>query len=364
MNLSYFTFYTAISFIIVVCFTFVVDPHNVSPISNHSIIKYRQFSESIGLERISKPYMFNKLKYEGVILGSSRSDQGLNPNSIKIKKFYNLSLPSITYQELGTLYQLAITNDSLSSIIFNIDFFPFTIRDKIKTEPINSVRFSTFPKNVVYSGDWRTALFSLNTLGKAIKTIADNVQNKKCLKSSYCSSNHGFRTMDVKKNNFRKKFLENYHYYSKKKQILDKAALDKFLQNIKYNPNITQYFYFSPTHISYLKSLYNSKSLNDFLKFRLYFCESILKLKLNLFDFAQPSFVTNEQIPKETNKKMIYFRDTNHFLPNVGDKIIKKILSTNYKKSNFGSYINNCKQIKENNILIREQIEQLSYTSN
>ena len=82
-------------------------------------------------ERMVKTLQLRKLRPEGIILGSSRTGFGLDPEHVAWKLdsrlAYNLSMANMSVEEKYRLLKYANSLNDLKRVIIGLDFFAFNI---------------------------------------------------------------------------------------------------------------------------------------------------------------------------------------------------------------------------------------------
>lgn len=133
-----------------------------------------------GYWRLVKPKWYKQQKYDAVIIGSSRSQSGFNPETFEKltdKKIYNLGLPGMGYYEAYKAVEYAIKErnykDSLE-IILALDVFLMPLTQ----ETVSSKTVTWLPKKSGFFGKlenniefYAKMLYSTNVVSKSIDEV-------------------------------------------------------------------------------------------------------------------------------------------------------------------------------------------------
>lgn len=178
MSIKNFTIFltviTAILSFLIVGFNYKVNPYS------YFNANYEDAYDLTGYWRSVKPQWYKQKKYDAVIIGSSRSQSGFNPetyNSLTNKRIYNLGLPGMGYYEAYKAVEYVINehnyNDSLE-IILALDVFLMPLTQ----ETVASKQVTWLPKKKGFFGKienqldfYARMLFSTNAIGKSLEEV-------------------------------------------------------------------------------------------------------------------------------------------------------------------------------------------------
>lgn len=370
------TFFYAISFIllIIISFSGFIDPYgiiNSTKIEGLNSVKPKMFSNS----RMVKVHGVRRYKPRGLILGSSRSEVGLDPEHWAwpehAKPVYNSALPSARIFEVYQYLRHAHSQGNLVKVVLGIDFFMFD--QKFISEPGFSTQrldleFRSFLNTGIFN-DYLTALLSYDSLKATFETL-----------QSQNNATFGYLENGSQDSRNRHLMVKNKggHFAafeaSLKSSLLASdglAAVEYIIQDGK-RPESLNYFkeiiYFclknyidlhiviSPVHAQWLEVLFQLNKWDQYENWKRDIVQIVdnanhsvsHKTKLELWDFSGFNEITKEAVPKKGDDltEMQWYWEASHYQRNTGNLILDKILG---KKVNI-DYLDFGVHLYKNNI--------------
>jgi len=305
-------------------FNLVVDPYGVmnnQELFGLELLKTYKFNNV----RLFKAVDITRIKPKTLLLGSSRSDLGLDPEHPFFKNqqpAYNLALVGPNIYEVKRYFEHALKNQpELKTVVLGIDFFMF---NKYK---VNEVDFSEkrLETNGLILQDFVNVSFSLNALNASKETIEASVNYD----AYYLYHSHGLRYVYQNKKNQNQSRLGKFKYMLRRAMEREKFyknyELDLgFLNDLKdiintcKKRNIDLKIFISPSHASQWESIRTVGSWSAFEDWK----REIVQIT-PVWDFSGYNTITTEPI---TNDMKNYW-DSENYRKEVGDLIINRLFN-------------------------------------
>lgn len=306
-------------------FNFVVDPFGItnSPIfSDFNELKIEKFNNV----RLFKAIDVIRIKPRTLLLGSSRSDLGLDPNhpALAHQAPYNLGLVGPNMYEVRRYFDHALANQpKLKTVVIGLDFFMFN--DYLKNKPdFDEKRLN---QTSLTLKDSINAIFSISALEASKGTIQSSIQSD----AYFLYHSNGLRYVyenkpdESLKNKFEKMiegFLEDDSYYGKYR--LSQNYLNDFRHIVETckKKNIELKVFISPRHITHSEAIKQAGLWSDFENWK----REIVKMA-TVWDFSGYNSITTEPI----SDQMKNYWDSSHYRKEVGDLILNRIFKVQEK---------------------------------
>lgn len=302
--------------------------------------------------RTTKSIDVIKKDYDTLILGSSRALAGLDPLAPNLihKSTYNASLTATNMYEIHKVFELALQNENLKTIIISLDFLTFSDK-RMFNRDFHTSRFAT-------KYFWLLnlhQLISLQNFEYSLQTIIYNFKGIK-LKKNY--TKQGFRQFIGEEIPHRELFIKvsnrfldtpSFFSYSQERLTLFKEILEKCHQN-----NIELYIFTSPVHSRHLEVMRMLEKYTIFEQWKRDLVNTIEQVNQQypnkapflLFDFTGYNSITTEAIPaKGSQEQMTWYTESSHYKKELGDLVLDIVLNYPSRNDNipddFGILINN-----------------------
>ena len=319
-------------------------------------------------ERMVKTLQLRKLRPKGIILGSSRTNFGLDPEHVAWKldsrPAYNLSMANMSAEEKYRLLKYANSLNDLKRVIIGLDFFAFNIyhpdtilNDFLDLASITKDGDTKIPSLVK---EFQNTLFSFTAIEESFKTITYKGKQSRSLYGQHfpiyergprALSNRMFRLYSVHlwfPNTNRKFCIYNENKESKKFEQLGKII------NFSIRNNIELKIFINPVHADLLEMmrfmdlwpLYENWKRGLVNLIATINKDKSKETSISLWDFGDYNSITTEKIPLSTDigKTMQGYIDVAHYKKSVGDVILDKLLthpnSQKITNKDFGHPIN------------------------
>ena len=317
-------------------FNIAIDPYGVfnSPqILGLNSLKSKQFSKV----RLFKAVNITQIKPKTLLLGSSRTDLGLDPEHPALSSqqpAYNLGLVGPNIYEVKRYLEHTLKNQpELETVVLGIDLFMF---NEYKQNAIDFTE-SRLEKENITSSDLLNITLSTNAIQASVETI----RSSKASDAYYLYHPNGLRYVYQNKpdRSARARFkgsinglFNNDEYYHNYKLSA------KFLQDFKdivaicKERNIELKVFISPSHASQWESLYQSGLWQVFEQWK----RELVQIT-PIWDFSGYNTVTTEPIAQE----MKNYWDSSHYRQEVGDLVLDRLFDTPENKvpDDFGTLV-------------------------
>lgn len=277
-------------------------------------------------DRLFKAIDIERIKPITILLGSSRTKQGLNPAHPALKSnqpAYNLGLNGANpYEQLRYLQHAIKNNNKLKMVIIGIDFFMF---DAFNT---NQPDFSEdrLEKQNITLQDATSAIFSLDAVDSSIKTIMASIREPE----KEVSNLNGFmpyQHINLDKAVTEWRFQNSIRIYLKlhpKYNFSTKYLSDfKAIVDICKQHGITLKVFISPAHATdeeTIRATGDGPTLETWKR-------EIAKI-VPFRDFSGYNSITTEPI----GGHMRNYADSSHYREEIGNLVLNRILSYQEKR--------------------------------
>ena len=306
----------------------------------------------------NKLQAISAVKPRSLVLGSSRTETGINPNSPYWldAKFpaYNLSLVSGNMSVVNEYFLHANTVRPVENVLLGVDLVMFkeNLRGKETTSRLNAhkrnIRTSDIETNMYY-------LLSLDALLASIKTVSQQstVENQDFLYNGQRSPlpfekrqktlGHGkmFQTQE-KKYLFQQRYTDSrrgrYLFEESKNPPANIKAFSDLVSYCLTN-DIKLKVFINPIHARQQEIIYHEKQWHTFEQWKQELLNIVEKANthhqhvepVQLWDFSGYNTVTMEAVPKlnDTKTAMNWYWESSHYKATVGELILKRMYNIN-----------------------------------
>lgn len=330
---------TLITLALLTGFNCLIDPYNIwnSPkIRGVNAAK----SELAIHERIYKTVGLARHPVDTVILGTSRSDIGLNPNHHALgKDAINLAISSQPYRETRRLFDALNDRQKINTIVIGLDFF---VANNFLAEPPDFVA-----ENFTTDRSWKLAL-SGSTLMDSVRTT---IKRKVLLSDTW--SENGLRLWSgqyIKDGEGHRKLMKasensylSQHYlpapscsfdFSSTKGTLPQLEEIRAVFDRAHRDHIALKLLISPSHARQWESLAAAGLWNKWEEWK----HRLVKMNEDeaqragqpifpLWDFSGYHSISTETVPAlgDTTTIMYWYFDSSHYTPAAGDLVLDRL---------------------------------------
>ncbi len=310
---------TSIPMIAVGLFNIIVDPYDAFDTPNFLGVNHSK-PDKDNNDRLYKALDIIRIQPVTVLLGSSRTKQGLDPTHPALATdppVYNLALNGPNVYEIRRYLEHAIANQkNLKEVIFGVDFFMFN--SSLMNQP--SFSESRLEKRHITWQDAINSTFSIDTLYASRETIIDSI-NQPNKDDTY--GENGFmpnRNLDNNQTEWRfnggiKLYFELHSNYQLSKPYL--SDFKKIVQLCKEH-DIKLKVFISPSHATDLEAIRATGRWQILEQWK----REIVKI-VPVWDFYYYNSITTEPI----SNKMKNYADNSHYTPQIGNLVLDRILS-------------------------------------
>lgn len=281
--------------------------------------------------------------YDSFILGTSRAETGLNPDSFpdEYGRVYNAALKATSFYETARMLNFILEHQDPKAIFIGLDFLAF-----------NSARvtFDDFERSILTDNQPVLSippyLLSWRTFSDSVQTIQYNRHhsNVPCTKTGLHKTDPNSRVSHLNAfNSMLMRFENNPQLYAD--HVISNAymnLLEESLDTIVAN-NIEAFIFISPLHSAHINLMHRMGLLTNFHDWK----QELLKIvatvnkrhgvALTLWDFAGYNHVTMEPVPVvDSIPEMRWYRDSSHYREATGNLIIQKLLGDKDAPQDFG----------------------------
>ncbi len=298
-------------------FNILVDPYDVFNTPNFLGINHSKPRKD-NSDRLFKANDIIRIKPITILIGSSRTKQGLDPNHPALENeqtAYNLSLNGLNIYELRRYIEHAIANQKeLDFIILGLDFFMFNTF--LENQP--SFSENRLEKRHISLADFVNITFSSDALLASKETIVDSKKNPP---DNIGYGENGFmpyRNPDPEKTEWRFKNSINVYYgFHAKYQLPTELTELKKIVDLCQQNQIKLISFISPSHATQWEAIRATGEWSTFEKWK----REVVAIT-PVFDFSGYNSITSEPIHNE----MENYTDNSHYTPKVGNLILNRIL--------------------------------------
>jgi hypothetical protein len=382
---------SALLMLLISGFNYLIDPYDIYQADLVDLKKHVAFKTL----RMHKAHAVSRLKPKTIIIGSSRTHQGFNPDMeiLPYKPAYNLGLVRSNVHEIYRYVQHTAAQNNLKQLFITLDLFSFNAMLRPRgdfDERRLSMTIDGYNQDTT-TADFLSSLLSFSALKASFNTIADRNTTDKPLTDRNGLHNQLALSNEIMKQGHRKstrKIEDQFagailfpepakqFRFRKNKDDATATAFDIFrdLINFCHEKNIDTYIALNPTHARMFEVFYQRGLWNEFEEWK----RNITRINAEvastrnvdafpLWDFAAHNSVTMDHMPSSEEKKMEarYFWEATHFKINVGELMIRKML--NYKNKDqiepvdFGVLLNE-KNLDQHLMVIRKAREDYAQT--
>ncbi|MGI9290987.1 MAG: hypothetical protein ACR2QG_06890 [Gammaproteobacteria bacterium] len=320
-------------------FNVIVDPYGRFGILNIEGFNSLKFTfKKHG--RIGKSFSLIQCDFNAVILGSSRSETGLNPDhpAFSNHNAFNASLKAVSMYEINRMALHALENQDIKLAVIGLDFISFNGNRRISDD----FDESPLAEHQAFGSLLRYAL-SVSTLSESAVTVEWNRKGliKACEYKGYVDQG---RPRSLPRNAFNtmyKRFLTNDAIYGD--YVVNDEYMELFEQMLRTlaASDVEVYLYIQPTHATnaeLVESLGLTSELEDWKRNIIKTTERVNSElpesnRIRLWDFSGYNSITTEAVPPESDGTyMRWYRDSSHFSNRAGGLVLDRIFGTRSDK--------------------------------
>lgn len=300
-------------------FNIGIDPYGVmnSPEWRLNRLRTEQFNHV----RLFKATSVTRIAPKTVLLGSSRTDLGLDPKHpalAKGKPAYNLGLVGPNMYEVKRYFDHAIANQpELQTVVLGVDFFMF---NEYKTHPADFEEARLERENLTPK-ELLNVTLSLGVTRSSLGTIKNSWRSP----ANFLYHDNGFRYVHNNEpdnplpqefKNMIRGFFREGGYYSRYK--LSQGFLNDLreLVEICQSRNIDLKIFISPSHATQWEALRLAGHWDDFEQWK-----RELVAIAPVWDFSGYHSISTEPI----SENMTYYWDSSHYRQEVGNLILNRL---------------------------------------
>ena len=323
-------------------FNLIIDPYDLLGIDVFNGAEWQKTRVRSGGGRRHKSVGLTSGPFEIVVMGTSRSEVGINPRGEGFgnKKVYNVSLQGTNLYELYRVFQFVMEESRPERIVMEVSFSNFTTRRTVGGDFSGSLFNARIPREILLL----RYVLSISTLWDSLLTVWDNLRG---VESAY--TDWGFRK-DFKKNinhavAFRKT-LRNYmsdpERYGGFRYGLDRLELLREMVDQARRSRVPLTLFIPPVHAYQLETMRVLGLFDLFEKWKRDLVRTVSDVDpshafVELYDFSGYNEFTTEPVPgADGDAEMKWYWEPSHFKKALGDMVIKSMLGPGAENSPLG----------------------------
>ncbi|MGB3691801.1 MAG: hypothetical protein WBG70_00080 [Spirulinaceae cyanobacterium] len=305
-------------------FNIIIDPYGVFNQEDIPGINHAKVNQDNN-DRLAKATDITRIKPITLLLGSSRTKQGLDPDHPQIVKdqpAYNVAINGPNMYEVKRYLDHAIANqENLQTVILGVDFFMFNAN--LDNQP--SFSDARLGKRHLIIQDFINIVFSIDAFYASKETLLESG------KEAYQNDNYGENGFQPNRQandgNTKWRFGQSIKLYFELHSDYDFSS--KYFANFEevvklcQKHNIDLKVFISPAHATQWESIRSTGRWPVFEEWK-----RKLVAVTPVWDFSGYNSITRENIRDEMNN----YSDNSHYTKPVGDLILNRIFS--YQEEN------------------------------
>lgn len=339
----------------IACVNWLVDPFAMYWSAQSSMFNELK-SEAGTRTRVTKAYQVRDIAPEILLVGNSRIEMGLSPNSslFNNKKVYNQGMPGAhVVMQVDYAIDAIKTTPNIKQVFISIDFLDFLLTEQQLKLPLQELdhsfrvnydfRLRSFDGENQFNEVSRlkekmSLIFSLDALSASISTISRQNTNTSSI------DKHGFNTALSYISIMNSEGIKPL-FTQKLKEITTKLSQPLFLTtktNSYISPrfkhigrlvdlakerNIEVTLFINPYHYSYLHTLADNQQWQNFKRWKksaINYVTERYQDNVTLWDFSGFSEIITEKVTIDTPKvKMKWFWEPAHYRKELGDVMLE-----------------------------------------
>lgn len=296
-------------------FNWLIDPYDAFDTPNFWGLNHEKTDKGNN-DRLYKALDIIRIKPKVIIMGSSRTKQGLNPENPLFQDrqpVYNLAINGPNAYEVLRYVEHAIANQpDLEKIVLGVDFFMFN--SQLENQPTFSEK--RLEKQYMIPSDAVNALFSVDTLSASRDTLQESLATPPTV-----DKDNGFNpnpTANDGKTAWRfdqslKLYFRLHSGYQLSSEYM--SAFQKIVDLCREN-NIDLVIFISPSHATQWEAIAQTGKWEVFEQWK----RQIVQIA-PVWDFSGYNSITTEPIADY----MQNYSDNSHYTAAIGDLILEKI---------------------------------------
>tara|TARA_B100001013_G_scaffold162203_1_gene96996 strand:+ start:222 stop:1406 length:1185 start_codon:yes stop_codon:yes gene_type:complete len=313
-----------------------------------------------------------KIRPKTIILGSSRTESGVDPNHAlwDLQPVFNAAFGGADIYDSFYFLKHANSTGELKKAVIMVDFFMFNAQRKMYKEENYEFLELIEKQSELFKFETLKYLISLQTIGDSFKTL----MNKDL--TNELNIDYGLRKVPQVTFPY-SKFIStesafykvHYHNFKTQNSYQDNQKAFEWIIDFSIENNIDLSIGISPIHARLLEVLYVKGHQEEFENWKRNLIQILelkkgrnLQNKVNIYDFSGFNTYTSEAIPNKENKEdiqtnMEWYLEPSHYKKSLGNKIIERLLTEeDNSKNSFGIKLNK-DNIEEHLVKIQNERE-------
>lgn len=336
---------------------YIVDPYML--FQSKRIVGFNDKKPTVAnRSTLYKPYNIETIHPQTIIVGNSRPEMGINPESAcwptENGTVYSLTFPGLSfYGQIRALFH-AVAAGQIEHIVLGVDFTDFLHKKRKANSAVwpkgNSAFYQRllvneqFQNNQSYwlskTKDFSTALFSLDAINDGLTTLISQSPNS--ISRTLLGFNPAKDYQEIiryegawvlfaqKKKELENRFnITGLSIYDKEQWSTELEAIKRAIQ-LAIDKKIRLTIFINPYHYTYLETINNAGYWPEFERFKSSLIDTVKEYgngKVDLWDFAIYSNYTVSSVPKKETKKQSFhwFWEPAHYKAELGELMLADI---------------------------------------
>ncbi|KGK87233.1 hypothetical protein DP73_14555 [Desulfosporosinus sp. HMP52] len=304
----------------------LIDPYGIWNLLNFSF--NTQKVEKYNHQRLFKAEDIIHLKPKVVLLGSSRTFFGLNPDyyeEITGQKAYNAGFSAAnTEEELAYLRHALVNQPGIQQVIIGLDFYSFNEHNSGRQDFL----LDRLEKSHINWNDFTSTLFSQDAVKASLNTMKFNVNNKftePLIFPNGLISASGIKQFHLLGANGQEAFarelevyINNYQFYYNYKYSAQRLQDVRTMVELCKERNIDVKVFISPSHATQWEAIQTSGLWLQFEQWK----RDIAAIT-SVWDFSGYNSITTEPI----SDNMKYYWDNSHYKERTGELVFDRLMN-------------------------------------
>lgn len=338
----------------------LVDPYRIfgaADISGFNVTKPQAYNQA----QWAKSALLARQSPATVILGNSRLDVGLDPNSAlwpeNLRPVFNQAIPGMGIQGVARTAPATLKKSSVRTVVVGLDFLDF-----LTDTPYPNDKALTFSPAHHGLKDYATVLASQTAAVDAVKTLlAQGDADAATMTAQGFNPLRNYNRLVASEGHYALAYqrnVENYRTYVKKPKTTlpdpdqstpDYAALAALLAAVEAR-DLDAHFIIYPYHADVLEGFERAGLRPAFDQWKQRVATMIENAEISadadgddtdmtLWDFSGYTAITTERFPPKGDTRTIlqWYWEPGHFKASVGDAMLKEMFASPAARLNFGT---------------------------
>ncbi len=327
----------------------VVDPYGIVGTTPIRGLTAEKPSWGRGGARLAKSLALARQAYEVIILGTSRAEVGIAPDSPVLggKSAFNAALPGTNMVEIGQVADFVVRHQHPEMVVMDVDLLAFSTR-RPSSSDFDVSLFVDKPA-LARAYDYLVRLLSYQTLEDSFDTLEFNLKGRKSRARPNGFLDQDLRTKRVTHRRLFDEVLsgnflvlpESYagFEYGQDHVVAFERAIDQLAAH-----GVRVLLFIAPVHARQLEAMRVMGLFEVFERWKRDLTRIVFEVNarrrtnpIRLWDFSGYNSITTEDVPaRGDDRRMRWYWESSHFVRPAGDLVLKRMLGRDGVPEDFG----------------------------